>query len=174
MTTMDQIHHIRELYYEQDKKISEIMDTTGLSRNTVTKYVDMTDFNPRRLSRLYSSNAVQNLIHISRLLTSGLWMIKRHCASSATLRNGYITVCERKQKDSTAPIGLLPIMLKQKRKNCTLKTKIPVKHRLSIILGKPSATSAPLTSAKTAGNIPANILYFRFPTVIRDSISSLR
>ena len=46
MTTMDQIHHIRELYYEQDRKISEIAAKTGLNRKTVTKYVDMTDFNP--------------------------------------------------------------------------------------------------------------------------------
>ena len=46
MTTMDQIHHIRELYYEQDKNLSEIAAITGLNRKTVTKYVDMTDFNP--------------------------------------------------------------------------------------------------------------------------------
>ena len=45
-TTMDQIHHIRMLYYEQDKDISEIAELTGLNRKTVTKYIDMTDFNP--------------------------------------------------------------------------------------------------------------------------------
>lgn len=42
---MDQIHHIRELYYEQAKSLSEIAAITGLNRKTVTKYVDMTDFN---------------------------------------------------------------------------------------------------------------------------------
>ena len=46
MTTMDQIHHIRELYYEQGKNISEIAAITGLNWKTVAKYVDMTDFNP--------------------------------------------------------------------------------------------------------------------------------
>ena len=46
MTTMDQIHHIRELYYEQGKNLSEIATITGFNRKTVSKYVDMADFNP--------------------------------------------------------------------------------------------------------------------------------
>ena len=45
MLTMDQIHHIRQLYYEQDKNISEIILETGRDRKTVQKYLDMTDFN---------------------------------------------------------------------------------------------------------------------------------
>lgn len=45
MTTMDQIHHIRALYYEQGKYLSEIVDETNKSWRTVRKYVDMTDFN---------------------------------------------------------------------------------------------------------------------------------
>ena len=42
---MDQIHHIRELYYSQGKNISEIAQETGLNWKTVQKYVDKTDFN---------------------------------------------------------------------------------------------------------------------------------
>ena len=45
MLTMDQIHHIRQLFYEQGKNISEITQETGLSWKTVRKYVDQTDFN---------------------------------------------------------------------------------------------------------------------------------
>lgn len=44
-TTMDQIHHIRDMYYQQDKNISQIASETGLNRKTVSKYVDMEDFN---------------------------------------------------------------------------------------------------------------------------------
>ena len=44
-TTMDQIHHIREMYYQQDKNISQIASETGLNRKTISKYVDMEDFN---------------------------------------------------------------------------------------------------------------------------------
>ena len=43
-TTMDQIHHIREMYYQQDKSITQIASETGLNRKTVSKYVDMEDF----------------------------------------------------------------------------------------------------------------------------------
>lgn len=46
MTTMDQIKNIRNLYYHQGKKISEISSETGLNRKTVSKYIDMEDFNP--------------------------------------------------------------------------------------------------------------------------------
>lgn len=44
-TTMDQIHQIREMYYQQGKNISEIASETGLNRKTISKYVDMEDFN---------------------------------------------------------------------------------------------------------------------------------
>ena len=48
MLTMDQIHHIRQLYYVQGlTNISEIARQTGLDWKTVSKYVDMTDFNEK-------------------------------------------------------------------------------------------------------------------------------
>ena len=45
MLTMDQIHHIRALYYEQGYNISEIAEATGRDWKTVAKYIDMADFN---------------------------------------------------------------------------------------------------------------------------------
>ncbi len=45
MTTMDQIHRIRELYYEQDKNLKEIAIIMNCDWRTVRKYVDMEDFN---------------------------------------------------------------------------------------------------------------------------------
>lgn len=45
MTTMDQIHCIRELYYEQDKNLKEIAIIMNCDWRTVRKYVDMEDFN---------------------------------------------------------------------------------------------------------------------------------
>ena len=44
-TTMDQIHRIRDMYYQQGKNISEIASETGFNWKTVKKYVDMDDFN---------------------------------------------------------------------------------------------------------------------------------
>ena len=45
MLTMDQVHHIRALYYEQGYNISEIAEITGRDWKTVAKYIDMADFN---------------------------------------------------------------------------------------------------------------------------------
>ena len=45
MLTMDQIHHIRALYYEQGYNISEIAKATARDWKTVAKYIDMADFN---------------------------------------------------------------------------------------------------------------------------------
>lgn len=46
MSTMYQIHRIRELYYGQDKNLSEIAANMNLGWRTVRKYVDMEDFRP--------------------------------------------------------------------------------------------------------------------------------
>lgn len=45
MTTMDQIHRIRELYYGQDKSLTEIARLMHMDWRTVRKYVDLEDFN---------------------------------------------------------------------------------------------------------------------------------
>lgn len=63
MTTMDQIHDIRQLFYEQGRNISEIAEETGLNWKTVRKYVDMTDFN------LPAPKPVSEQVHCSKLDT---------------------------------------------------------------------------------------------------------
>lgn len=45
MMTMNQIHHIREMYYGQGYKISEIARKEKLDRRTVAKYIDREGFN---------------------------------------------------------------------------------------------------------------------------------
>lgn len=45
MLAMDQIHHIRELFYGQGLNISEVANKMKMDWKTVRKYVDMTDFN---------------------------------------------------------------------------------------------------------------------------------
>lgn len=60
MTTMDQIHRIRELYYEQGKNLIEIAIIMNCDWRTVRKYVDMENFNS-------NSPAPQETEHISKL-----------------------------------------------------------------------------------------------------------
>ena len=45
MISMDQIHRIRDLYYGQDKSLTEIAKIENLDWRTVRKCVDMEDFN---------------------------------------------------------------------------------------------------------------------------------
>jgi transposase len=45
MTSMDQIHRIRQLYFEQGKNMTEIAEIEHLDWRTVRKYVDKDDFN---------------------------------------------------------------------------------------------------------------------------------
>ena len=44
MYTMDQIHHIRQLYYEQGLTVTDVAKTIGCSWRTAQKYIDMEDF----------------------------------------------------------------------------------------------------------------------------------
>ena len=46
MYTMDQIHHIRELFYEQGMTVTEVAKTVGCNWRTAQKYIDMEDFSP--------------------------------------------------------------------------------------------------------------------------------
>lgn len=59
-TTMDQIHHIREMYYQQDKNISQIASETGLNRKTISKYMDMPHLSHQTFQHIPSQNI---LIH---------------------------------------------------------------------------------------------------------------
>ena len=46
MFTMDQVHTIRELYYNQGLNLKEIAEKLNCDWRTVKKYVDQEDFNP--------------------------------------------------------------------------------------------------------------------------------
>lgn len=60
-TAMEQIHHIRELFYEQGKNLTEISEELEIAWNTVQKYVDMTDFNLATQNNSASNNVCPKL-----------------------------------------------------------------------------------------------------------------
>lgn len=47
MLTMDKIHNIRELFYEQGLNVAEIARKTNYDRKTIVKYLDQIDFSPK-------------------------------------------------------------------------------------------------------------------------------
>ena len=46
MFSMDQVHTIRELYYNQGLTMTEIAEKVGCNWKTVRKYIDKEDFSP--------------------------------------------------------------------------------------------------------------------------------
>ena len=70
MTSMDQIHRIRDLYYGQDKSLTEIASMEKLDWRTVRKYVDMEDVERRIVSGtddgLFSGDPVSLATHSDR------------------------------------------------------------------------------------------------------------
>ena len=48
MLTMDQIHTIRELYFNQGQSVTTIAAKVGCDWRTVRKYVDQEDFSPQQ------------------------------------------------------------------------------------------------------------------------------
>lgn len=116
-TTMDQIHHIREMFYQQGKSISQIASETGLNRKTVSKYVDMEDFSiPAPLPKA-SEEPESKLNPFKPLINSWLEADKLAHASSATQQKESTGVFRTKLMVLTAVTGLLQGMSKKKRRN---------------------------------------------------------
>ena len=62
MLSMDKIHQIRSLYYEQgETNIAEIARQTGFNRKTVEKYIDMDDFNEKQPEPLSEATRTSKL-----------------------------------------------------------------------------------------------------------------
>lgn len=61
MIAMDKVHSIRQLFYEQGKSVSAIAAETGHDRKTISKYLDMTDFNTPEPKKEDSENMCPKL-----------------------------------------------------------------------------------------------------------------
>ena len=133
MTTMDQIHHIRELYYEQGKNISEIAAITGLNWKTVAKYVDMTDFNPPAPKSAAQQQSCPKLNPFKPLID--LWLIEDKKAPRKQ-RHTAKRVYERLKKEAESfdcSYRLVADYVKEKKKILHLENKdsgkTPLIHR---------------------------------------------
>ncbi|WZL80717.1 hypothetical protein QBE53_13015 [Vallitaleaceae bacterium 9-2] len=51
MLTITQIDYIRKLYFDKGLSVDEIHKRTNHARNTITKYLEMEDFNPPKYAR---------------------------------------------------------------------------------------------------------------------------
>ena len=76
MLTMDKVHSIRQLYYEQGKNIPAIIAETGYDRKTICKYIDMTDFNTPEPKVVYTDQ----IEHTARRFSA--WLPPIQCTLS--------------------------------------------------------------------------------------------
>lgn len=65
MIAMDKVHSIRQLFYEQGKSVSDIAAETGHDRKTISKYLDMTDFNTPEPKKRIRKICARSWMHIS-------------------------------------------------------------------------------------------------------------
>ena len=126
MLTMDQIHHIRALYYEQGYNISDIAKATGRDWKTVAKYIDMADFNEPLPIPASEKQFCPKLDPYKPLIDNWLEEDKKHptfsghSGSNKALNSGRVTPPERwnrlshrrrdlwKRRNSTPPFSVRP------------------------------------------------------------------
>lgn len=131
-TTMDQIHRIREMYYQQDKSISEISAEIGLNRKTVSKYVDMEDFNSPSRTTASEESHESILDAFKPLIDEWLQADKlaprkqRHTAKRVYKR------LKTEEKSFHCSYRLVAMYVKQKKEELRLKRTdgyLPLQHR---------------------------------------------
>lgn len=130
-TTMDQIHLIREMYFQQDKNISEIASETGLNRKTISKYVDMEDFNCPPPTPASAETHESKLDPFRHLIDEWLQADKlaprkqRHTAKRVFKR------LQEEVKGFNCSYRLVALYVAQKKKELQLKKKegyLPLNH----------------------------------------------
>jgi transposase len=128
---MDQIHHITEMFYQQGKNISEISSETGLNRKTVSKYVDMEDFNSPHPTIAAEECHISKLDPFKPLIDEWLQADKlaprkqRHTAKRVFKR------LQNEAKDFDCSYRLVALYVKQKKEELRLKRTdgyLPLKH----------------------------------------------
>ena len=131
-TTMDQIHRIREMYYQQDKSISTIASETGFNWKTVKKYVDMDDFNIRTPQPSSGEDHESKLDPFKPLINQ--WLKSDQLAPRKqrhTAKRVYNRLREE-TPDFNCSYRLVAQYVKEKKKELHLKRKegyIPLIHR---------------------------------------------
>lgn len=131
-TTMDQIHRIREMYYQQDMNISEIASETGFNWKTVKKYVDMEDFSSSPPKPESEETHESKLDAYKALIDS--WLMTDRLAPRKQ-RHTAKRVFRRLQKETNefnCSYRLVAMYVSQKKKELQLTRKegsIPLNHR---------------------------------------------
>ena len=129
---MDQIHHIRTLFYEQGYNISEIAKATNRDWKTIAKYVDMADFNEPIPVPLSKQLFCPKLEPYKELIDRWLKEDKKHTRKQ---RHTAARVFERLTKEApgfNCSYRLVAVYVKARKNDLNLKRNegfLPLEHR---------------------------------------------
>ena len=110
MIAMDKVHSIRQLFYEQGKSVSAIAAETGHDRKTISKYLDMTDFNTPEPKKEDPENMCPKLDAYKPLIDQWLLDDRKAPRKQRHTAKGFLRGFWRKAKDSTVLTGWLRSM----------------------------------------------------------------
>lgn len=128
---MDQIYHIRELFFEQEHNISEIARATGRDWKTIAKYVDMADFNDPLPEPASKQKFCPKLDPFKELIDS--WLIEDR-SHPRKQRHSAQRVFDRLTQEAVGfdcSYRLVAVYVKQRRKELNLTRKegyLPLEH----------------------------------------------
>ena len=167
MIAMDKVHSIRQLFYEQGKSVSAIAAETGHDRKTISKYLDMTDFNTPEPKKEDPENMCPKLDAYKPLIDQ--WLLddrkaprkrKRKIASTLIFCVYHETgnsICQ--EQASTALTGWLRSTWPTENRRCILTAKSLI-CRSSTTPARPRLISAPHSSLKTVYPLEESIWCF--------------
>lgn len=132
MIAMDQIHRIRQLYYEQGmNNISEIARETGFNWKTVAKYVDENDFNEPVPTPTDNSRCYPKLEPFKKFIDQWLEEDKKAPRKQRHTAKRVYNRLSKEVEGFDCSYRLVAIYVKEKKKELNLVRKegfIPLKH----------------------------------------------
>lgn len=131
MFTMDQIHRIRQLYYEQGKNFSEIAEIMQCDWRTVRKYVDMEDFNASLPAPASGVQRASKLDAHKKLIDSWLLADKKAPRKQRHTAKRIFRRLENEVDGFDCSYRLVATYVAQKKKELNLKRQdgyLPLEH----------------------------------------------
>ena len=159
MIAMDKVHSIRQLFYEQGKSVSAIAAETGHDRKTISKYLDMTDFNTPEPKKEDPENMCPKLDAYKPLIDQWLLDDRKAPRKQRHTAKGCLSGFRQKPRTSTALTGWLRSTWPTGNRRCILTAKSLI-CRSSTTPARPRLTSAPHSSLKTVYPLKESIWCF--------------
>ena len=117
MYTMDQIHTIRDIFFNQGLSMAETAEKVGCDWRTVKKYVDKADFSPPKPTAENEKTHKSKLEPYKPLIDSWLIVDKKVQGNNDIRQEEFMQDLKKKFPDIIAVTVLWHIMCRRGKKN---------------------------------------------------------